>query len=51
MFHFSCQQMMDVSAALSTEIILFPPQEMTFILSMWNVEIRDVYVLPEQSFI
>lgn len=43
--------MMDVSAPLSMEIILFSPQEVTFILSMWNVEIRDVYVLPEQSLI
>lgn len=43
--------MMDVSAALSAEIIFFPRQEMTFILSMWNVEIRDLYVLPEQSLI
>lgn len=42
MFHFPCQQMMDVSASLSREIIPFPPQEMAFILSMWNVETLDV---------
>lgn len=51
MLHFSCQQMMDVSGAFSVKSILFHPEEMTFILSMWNVEIRDIYALLEQGVI